>query len=89
MLAMIQSFNYGTDQLRVGDVLVIASGRAKAVLGQQAIRNINVSRQHVQHIVEQNKTVYGVNTGFGILANTKISDEILLLFNIKFSGAIV
>jgi histidine ammonia-lyase len=25
--------------------------------------------------VENNKTVYGINTGFGILANTKISEE--------------
>ncbi len=29
----------------------------------------------MQQIVDDNKTVYGVNTGFGILANAKISEE--------------
>jgi len=33
------------------------------------------SRQYVQYIVDNDKTVYGVNTGFGILSNTKISKE--------------
>ncbi len=36
---------------------------------------IKASQQSVQKIVESNKTVYGVNTGFGILANTPISAE--------------
>ncbi|HRH61437.1 MAG TPA: histidine ammonia-lyase, partial [Chitinophagaceae bacterium] len=36
---------------------------------------INASNANVQQIVDNDKTVYGVNTGFGILANTKISKE--------------
>ena len=39
------------------------------------LKKIKRSQQYVQQIVENNKTVYGVNTGFGILANTKISEE--------------
>ena len=33
------------------------------------------SQQAVQQIVDEGRTVYGVNTGFGILANTAISKE--------------
>src|SRR6476660_7763520 len=72
---MSQLFNYGTDTLHAADVISIASGKAKASLQEDAVKNIRRSQQYVQHIVKNNKTVYGVNTGFGILANTKISDE--------------
>jgi histidine ammonia-lyase len=37
-------------------------------------KKIDESHSQVKQIVENNKTVYGVNTGFGILANTKISE---------------
>lgn len=70
---MITNFNYGTDVLTVNDVLAIASGEKQAVLGEAAVQKIRASQQHVQQIVAEDKTVYGVNTGFGILANTKIS----------------
>jgi histidine ammonia-lyase len=72
---MSSTFNYGIDRLTIGKVLAIASGTLKAVLNEQATRNVRNSQQHVQQIVANNKTVYGVNTGFGILANTKISGE--------------
>lgn len=69
----MSTFNYGIDRLTIGKVLAIASGAMKGVLNEQATRNVRNSQQHVQQIVDNNKTVYGVNTGFGILANTKIS----------------
>ena len=40
-----------------------------------AIKKIRISQQYVQEIVKDNRTVYGINTGFGILANTAISEE--------------
>src|SRR5215468_10414076 len=72
---MNQSFNYGTDTLHAGDIIAIAAGEASAALQEAAVKNIRKSQQYVRQIVENNKTVYGVNTGFGILANTKISEE--------------
>ena len=36
---------------------------------------VNVSQQFVQEIVNSGRTVYGVNTGFGILANSAISKD--------------
>lgn len=72
---MSSVFHYGTDPLTVDKTIAIASGKLKAVLGQDAIRKVNASHASVKQIVEANKTVYGVNTGFGILANTPISAE--------------
>lgn len=72
---MSSTFKYGTDVLTIGKTIAIASGKLKAKLTDEAIKKINASHQHVEQIVKNNKTVYGVNTGFGILANTKISEE--------------
>jgi len=72
---MSQSFNYGLDVLSTEKAIDIATGRLKGVLNGEAIQKINASQQHVQKIVEKGKTVYGINTGFGILANSKISEE--------------
>src|ERR1043165_4229116 len=71
---MHQSFNYGIDNLTAAKAIDLASGIMKGVLGDKANANLTLSQQHVEQIVESNKTVYGINTGFGILANTKISE---------------
>jgi histidine ammonia-lyase len=72
---MQQEFNYGIDQLTIGKALAIAAGTQKGVLNNTAIANIQKSQQHVQEIVAHNKTVYGINTGFGVLANKPVSEE--------------
>lgn len=75
LLAMSTLFNYGTDQLTISITLNIASGKIKGILNREAREKIMASQQHVQAIVANDKTVYGINTGFGILANTAISKE--------------
>lgn len=72
---MSKIFYYGIDQLTISNVLAIAAGKIKGILNEEAIKKINASQQYVQQITNENKTVYGVNTGFGILANTPISKE--------------
>jgi histidine ammonia-lyase len=72
---MSKLVNYGIDTLTTGNVIDVAWGRTKAVLNKKAIERINASESFVKQIVHDNKTVYGVNTGFGILANTTISKE--------------
>lgn len=72
---MNQVFNYGKDLLTAGKAIAIASGKLKAVLNKEAIEKVKASHEHVQKIVASNKSVYGINTGFGVLANTKISEE--------------
>jgi histidine ammonia-lyase len=70
---MPPTFQYGIDHLTVPIVLEIAANKCKALLSKEAISRINASEAAVQEIVASNKTVYGINTGFGILANTAIS----------------
>jgi histidine ammonia-lyase len=72
---MPEIFKYGEDKLTVGKTIAIVSGSMKAELSVSAIKKINESHKHVEKIVAENKTVYGINTGFGILSNTKISEE--------------
>ena len=69
------SFRYGEDTLDVKKVMALAEGSLKGYLSPDAIAKIRASQQHVAAIVERNTTVYGVNTGFGILADTRISEE--------------
>lgn len=69
------TFEYGIDQLTIGKALAIASGELKGVLSKEASERVARSQQQVQQIVDDNRTVYGITTGFGILANARISDE--------------
>lgn len=71
----MNEFQYGIDQLTVSSALAIASGSLKGILGKASREKVLASQQHVQEIVNTNRTVYGVNTGFGILASASISDE--------------
>ena len=48
-------------------------------LAPEAINDINTSAQIVQKVLDEGRTVYGINTGFGLLANTKIAPEDLQL----------
>lgn len=68
-------FNYGIEQLTIGKAIDLAAGRIKGILNEAAIQKIIASQQSVQQIVKENRTVYGVNTGFGILANKPISEK--------------
>lgn len=68
-------FNYGTEALTISKTLDIASGKIKGVLESEARDKVRASQQEVERIVAGHKTVYGINTGFGILANTTISEE--------------
>src|ERR1041385_5449952 len=68
-------FYYGKDVLTVGKTIALAKAEMQGMLVSEVIEKIKRSEQHVQDIVSNNKTVYGINTGFGILANTKISEE--------------
>lgn len=68
-------FHYGTDQLTVGKIIAIANGSLKARLDDTALEKVKASQRHVQQIVDENKTVYGINTGFGILSNKSVSPE--------------
>jgi histidine ammonia-lyase len=68
-------FRYGSDRLTVATVIGLASEGLSGNISAAAEKKIRTSQQHVADIAASQKTVYGINTGFGILANTKISEE--------------
>ena len=80
---MASTFSYGIEQLTIGIALQIARGEIQGKLTAAAIQKIKASHDEVQKIVATGRTVYGVNTGFGILANTAISKEDTALLQYK------
>jgi len=68
-------FHYGTDTLTVSKAMALARGSDRGVIGEAARQAILRSQQEVEKIASGDSTVYGINTGFGILANTQISRE--------------
>jgi histidine ammonia-lyase len=71
----MSAFNYGIDHLTIGTCLDIASGKVKGIVNPVAAARINASWQEVGKIVHTQKPVYGINTGFGPLCDTHISEE--------------
>ncbi len=61
--------NVSLDQLRQ-----IWAG-ADACLDEASMKRIATAAASVERIVASGETVYGVNTGFGLLANTRIPDD--------------
>ncbi|MFD0792676.1 histidine ammonia-lyase [Mucilaginibacter litoreus] len=86
----MQNFNYGVDQLTVGLCLDIASGRLKGLINGQAAARIDASWREVEKIAHGHVAVYGINTGFGPLCDTRISenDTSLLQSNILKSHSV-
>lgn len=78
-----QTFFYGTGHLTVQQAIAIGLGLQKADLSQDVIARIEQSQRYVQEMTEAGRTVYGVTTGFGILANKKISEEDAALLQYK------
>lgn len=57
----------------------INNSPVKLSLAKHAESQIAASAQTVQNVINEHRTVYGINTGFGLLANTKIADDELEL----------
>lgn len=66
---------YGKDIFTYQDVLDIVQNPLLAGLDTQAKGIIKKSENNVKSIVESDQIVYGINTGFGPLCDTKISEE--------------
>ncbi len=62
------------ENVTLGDLRQLWGG-ATACLDEAAMGRIAQSASAVERIVAGGQTVYGVNTGFGILANTRIPNE--------------
>jgi histidine ammonia-lyase len=71
---MSNIFNYGSDHLTIGICLDIAAGKTKGVLNPAATQKVQASLHEVEKIVHAQLPVYGINTGFGPLCDTRISE---------------
>src|SRR5215204_2232639 len=71
-------------QLTLQQIVDVAECREQVVLADDARVRVEQSRQVVQDIVTEGRTVYGVNTGFGKLSDVSIdrSDLIQLQLNL-------
>jgi histidine ammonia-lyase len=58
--------------LTLFDIESVARGHRPAVIAPTAILRVERSRQVIESILERGDTVYGVNTGFGKLADVRI-----------------
>ncbi|RYU90331.1 histidine ammonia-lyase [Mucilaginibacter terrigena] len=71
----MKNFNYGIEHLTIGICLDIAAGKVKGVINEDAAARIQTSWKEVEKIVHAHLPVYGINTGFGPLCDTRISEE--------------
>ncbi|WP_421976960.1 histidine ammonia-lyase [Roseivirga seohaensis] len=68
-------FLYGEEHLTVGKALAICAGEIAGDLSAETKAKVVKSQQTVEEIVAKGKAVYGINTGFGPLCTTLISEE--------------
>jgi histidine ammonia-lyase len=68
-------FNYGKDTLTTGKALQILRGELPATINSSTRKRIQKCYDEVLFIAQNEAAVYGINTGFGPLCNTKISKD--------------
>lgn len=69
------SFHYGQDELSSLTALQLANGVKENKISEKTQNQISENAEAVQDIVKSQQTVYGINTGFGPLCQTAISQE--------------
>ena len=76
--------------LSLFDLVAVARRGAKVRIAQEAMDRLAVSRDAVEQILDFGQPTYGINTGFGSLANVQISREqaSLLQNNLILSHAV-
>ena len=68
-------FSYGSDKLTPEIAIKIAEGEVLASIDDSQIDKINKSRETIDKLSDSSEVIYGINTGFGALCNTIISEE--------------
>lgn len=69
---MKKSFKLSPGNLTLNDIIFCIENLPVLEIEEAAWKKVEASSQFITQIVREGKTVYGVNTGFGSLANTKI-----------------
>jgi len=53
----------------------ISRNQVTVSLDPSAVKGIHASTQVVNNVIAEDRVVYGINTGFGLLANTRIAEQ--------------
>jgi len=75
MVTAPKTFKLGEDWLTASIALSIAKGNTRLTIAEKTRDNVIKSWKIVQNIVDKGHPVYGINTGFGPLCTTKISQS--------------
>ena len=79
-MSVITELNIIPGQLSLAQLRAVAKyDGIHYTLDESAFDAINQSAQAVQEVIEKDQVVYGINTGFGLLASTRIKKEELEL----------
>ena len=86
----MKEFRYGIDHMTSSIALDIMRGERKGVINAEAKKSIEKAYGIVVHVATQSEAVYGINTGFGPLCNTKIpsNETTQLQYNILVSHSV-
>ncbi len=68
-------FNYGEGKLSYQVAIDIAVGKLQGKISSNQKSKISSSRSRVESALTSNEVIYGINTGFGALCNTVISQN--------------
>ena len=63
------------EDLDPASVVAVARRGARVAMGEEARERVRASRRHVERMIDGAHPAYGVTTGFGALANTRIPAE--------------
>lgn len=66
-------FSMTPGHLTFSDLQLLLQPTTQIALNPDAFQHIQASEQVVNRVIEKDQTVYGINTGFGSLANTRIN----------------
>ena len=70
----METFHFGIDRLTASMALKLARKEAKGLLNEETVSKVNASAAAVAKIASGEKAVYGINTGFGPLCTSRISE---------------
>jgi len=71
----MKTFNITGEPITIEQCYEIAESGAKIELSCEAEENINRCRATIEKLMAEGRTIYGVNTGFGKLSNTRIRND--------------
>ncbi|GAL28088.1 histidine ammonia-lyase [Vibrio variabilis] len=71
-------------QLTLAQLRQFSRSPVSLSLDPAAVEDIDASTRIVEQVIAEDRTVYGINTGFGLLANTRIEPNDLEILQKKY-----